>query len=110
MPDATSPKRFVTTVPQQALFLMNSPFVQQQARRLATDIEADARSDQSSADPGVVVEDAYRRVLGRRPDDRERGRAVAFLHGAGGPAEGGMSPLAQLAQVLMLTNEFLYVD
>ena len=26
-PDATSPQRFVTTVPQQALFMMNSPFV-----------------------------------------------------------------------------------
>jgi hypothetical protein len=26
-PDATSPQRFSTTVPQQALFMMNSPFV-----------------------------------------------------------------------------------
>ena len=31
VPDATNPKRFVTTVPQQALFLMNSPFIQEQA-------------------------------------------------------------------------------
>src|SRR5213594_1255369 len=30
-PDTTSPQRFTTTVPQQALFLMNSPFVVQQA-------------------------------------------------------------------------------
>ena len=35
VPDATSPRRFVTTVPQQALFLMNSPFLHEQARRLA---------------------------------------------------------------------------
>ena len=34
-PDVSSPGRFRTTVPQQALFLMNSPFVEQQARRLA---------------------------------------------------------------------------
>ncbi len=33
-PDATSPQRFSTTVPQQALFLMNSPFVIQEAQRL----------------------------------------------------------------------------
>ena len=33
-PDVSTPQRFVTTVPQQALFLMNSPFVQQQARGL----------------------------------------------------------------------------
>ncbi|MDB6029124.1 MAG: hypothetical protein JWM68_5347, partial [Verrucomicrobiales bacterium] len=30
-PDSTSPQRFYTTVPQQALFLLNSPFVVQQA-------------------------------------------------------------------------------
>ena len=33
-PDSTSPQRFFTTVPQQALFLMNSPFVVQQARQV----------------------------------------------------------------------------
>ncbi len=33
-PDATSPQRHVTTVPQQALFMMNNPFVIEQARAL----------------------------------------------------------------------------
>jgi hypothetical protein len=33
-PDSTSPQRFFTTVPQQALFLMNSSFVVQQAKGL----------------------------------------------------------------------------
>jgi hypothetical protein len=33
-PDSTSPRRFFTTVPQQALFMMNSPFVVQQARHI----------------------------------------------------------------------------
>ena len=35
VPDASSPRRFVTMIPQQALFLMNSPFLHEQARRLA---------------------------------------------------------------------------
>src|SRR5258708_35420364 len=34
-PDAHAPQRFSTTVPQQALFLLNSPFVQEQAKALA---------------------------------------------------------------------------
>src|SRR5687767_5055675 len=34
-PDATSPQRFHTSVPQQALFMMNSPFVSEQAKKLA---------------------------------------------------------------------------
>ncbi len=31
-PDTSTPQRYTTTVPQQALFLMNSPFVVEQAR------------------------------------------------------------------------------
>src|SRR5262249_8340126 len=33
-PDGSSPQRFMTTVPQQALFFMNSPFVVNQAKTL----------------------------------------------------------------------------
>ncbi|MBL9203420.1 MAG: PSD1 domain-containing protein, partial [Opitutaceae bacterium] len=33
-PDVSSAQRFATTVPQQALFMLNSPFVQEQARAL----------------------------------------------------------------------------
>jgi hypothetical protein len=43
-PDATSPQRFTTTVPQQALYFMNSPFVIRQAKALA------ARPDVGPAD------------------------------------------------------------
>src|SRR5205814_1581987 len=35
IPDMHSPQRFVTTIPQQALFMMNSPFIMEQAGRLA---------------------------------------------------------------------------
>lgn len=35
-PDTTSPRRFFTTVPQQALFLMNSPFIIKQAKATVT--------------------------------------------------------------------------
>ena len=34
-PDQHAPSRFNTTVPQQALFLMNSPFVTEQAKAVA---------------------------------------------------------------------------
>ncbi len=42
-PDATSPQRFTTTVPQQALYFMNSPFVIRQARALAARPDMRAR-------------------------------------------------------------------
>jgi hypothetical protein len=105
VPDTTNPTRFVTTVPQQALFLMNSPFIQQQARSLAAAVGPEA-----SGDPAAVVDRVYRQVLGRGPDDHERTRAQEFLKQAGDTPKEGLPPLAQLAQVLMLTNEFSYVD
>ena len=76
-PDATSPRRFVTTVPQQALFLMNSPFLHEQARRLAESIlhECGQASDPATLGRADLSAEAvrrlYRRVLGRRPDQDE---------------------------------------
>ena len=42
-PDTTSPQRLRTTVPQQALFMMNSPFVIEQARALVSKPDYKAR-------------------------------------------------------------------
>ncbi len=61
-PDTHSPQRFVTTVPQQALFLMNSRFVAEQSRLLAA-----AGEIQSAADPRERVTRLYRRAWADRP-------------------------------------------
>ncbi|WP_406696569.1 PSD1 and planctomycete cytochrome C domain-containing protein [Singulisphaera sp. Ch08] len=71
-PDATSPRRYVTTVPQQALFLMNSPFVIEQARELATTAGA-------SADPEARVRVLYRRIFGRSPEPTELAQGLRFV-------------------------------
>ena len=42
IPDAHVPQRFLTTVPQQALYLMNSPFILDEARHVAGRREVDA--------------------------------------------------------------------
>jgi hypothetical protein len=134
VPDATSPRRFVTTVPQQALFLMNSPILHEQARRLAASVRHEALAPSSgsaagpSVDPAEAVRQLYLRVLGRLPELHELARATEFLHGqveagSGGPGLDGwkpistgqaadppLSPWEQLAQVVLLTNEFLYVE
>ncbi|WP_165227242.1 PSD1 and planctomycete cytochrome C domain-containing protein [Aquisphaera insulae] len=113
IPDATSPRRFVTTVPQQALFLMNSPFIQQQATRLAASVEQDARPA-SAADAGPAqdrIRLLYRRVLGREPEAGELELGASFLDSnRAKESREALPPLAQLAQVLLLTNEFTFVD
>jgi hypothetical protein len=117
VPDATSPRRFVTTVPQQALFLMNSPFLHEQARRLSREILHEPDSS-SAKDPESAVCRLYRRVLGRLPEGDELALATAFIRGQADGwkpgqsthGESQLSPWEQLSQVLLLTNEFMFVD
>jgi hypothetical protein len=73
-PDASSPMRFVTTVPQQALFMMNSPLVTDQAREIAKAIEA---SDAKSGTKAVNA--AFRSVLGRDASTSELQIGTTFL-------------------------------
>ncbi len=103
--DASTPARHTTVVPQQALFLMNSPFVAEQARHLADRATRDAGPDR---DPQVTA--LYRLALARPPESHEADLARRFLDARGTPAPEGPSPLEGLAQVLLLTNEFLYAD
>jgi hypothetical protein len=73
-PDVSSPQRFTTTVPQQALFLMNSPFLQQQARTLAKRPEIT-----QAAETKDKVASLYRVLFQREPDRQELKLATEFL-------------------------------
>jgi cytochrome c553 len=102
-PDTHSPQRFQTTTPQQALFLMNSPFVTEQAKALA------ARPEMLAAKtPAEKVVALYRLALGRNPTKAETELAVEFAADDDPKAAFGRWP--QLAQVLLLSNEFAFVD
>ena len=65
-PDAHCPQRHETTVPQQALFMMNSPFVEQLAQRLA-----ESPSLQSATPPDEKIRHLYHQILARDPDPGE---------------------------------------
>jgi hypothetical protein len=73
-PDASSPMRFTTTVPQQALFMMNSPFVVEQARALVNRPEVSSRA--SDAEKIAAV---YQLLHQRAPDADEVKLAQMFL-------------------------------
>lgn len=74
-PDATSPQRFRTTVPQQALFLMNSPLAQEQARALAS-LPAVANGAQNDA---MRIRRLYLRLFNRLPDPEELQAGVGYI-------------------------------
>ncbi len=73
-PDISSPKRPTTSVPQQALFLMNSPFVIAQAEALAARLDGLASVD----DPSRIVH-LYRIVFARDPAPEELDLALRFI-------------------------------
>lgn len=109
-PNSSTPDRRVTTVPTQALYFLNDPFVHRCSEALASRV---ASSGGSEAD---CVRDVYRRVLGRNPSGGERKDAEVFLgayraelKASGEPPEGHQA-LAALARVLFGSNEFLTVD
>ncbi len=72
-PDAHSPQRYQTSVPQQSLFLMNSPFVVEQARRLAK------LSEDAGADPTARIQRLYRQVYARAASAEEARLGTAYL-------------------------------
>lgn len=104
-PDVSTPARHETTVPQQALFLMNSPFVVEQARFLAAREEVALRRD-----PAGKVEALYGLALARRPDPEETRLAVAYLEGEAPGDTAKLSRVERLAQTLLLSNELAVRD
>ncbi len=73
-PDVSTAQRFATTVPQQALYLLNGPFVHEQARALARRAEAAAAGDDAA-----LVRAMFRVGYQRAPEPEELAAAQAFL-------------------------------
>jgi hypothetical protein len=104
-PDVSTPQRYATTVPQQSLFLMNHPFVHDLARGLI------ARPDVTGTKGDRERIDRLHRLLYGRPADAdEAALGEAFVREAGPARTNGLTAWEQYAQVLMLSNEFAFVD
>ena len=86
-PEQHSPKRFTTTVPQQALFLMNNPFVAEQALHIVRRPEIAGEADKERR-----IDRLYRTLFGRGATADEIRLGRAFL--ASDP-EAGAAPAAR---------------
>ncbi len=75
-PQKHTSKRPYTTIPTQTLFMLNSPFVMEQAAHVAKSALAGAAKDESN-----LVKNLYRKVLARQPSPGELQQAVRFLQG-----------------------------
>lgn len=98
---ATVAQRPHSIVPQQFLFLLNSPFMVQRAQAFAKRLHSTADSDQQR------IELAYAWLYHRQPQAAELQLGLQYLHGA--PHHDGLSAWDRYAQVLLSSNEFMYV-
>ena len=105
-PGTHSPHRKPTTTPVQQLFAMNSPFLFQQADRLALQISGSQRQPVKSG-----IHAAYRVLFQRTPGADELALGERFL--AGGEAASSAqinSRWSQYLHALLASNEFLFID
>lgn len=109
--NASTGARFITTTPLQALFMMNDPFVHEQAQSLAQRVRAASPSDVRR------IDFAHRLLYGRRADKEETTWGVLYLASARAslPAsepddKRDQHAWASYARVLFSANEFMYLD
>ncbi len=108
----TCERRTITTVPTQALTLLNNEFVLQQARHFAERVLAQAGRERA-----VQVKTAYRIALSREPNPKELDRNVAFLRrqrSYHAEQEENSNPeleaLTDFCHVVLNLNEFVYIN
>ncbi len=94
-PNQTSEQRVATNVPLQRLFLLNSGMVMDSAKQLVKRLEKIPETQR--------ISEAYRLLFGRAPEAEEQKLGQAYVaHGA--------DAWPEYLQVLMSSNEFLYVN
>jgi hypothetical protein len=81
-PDITTGKRYETTVPQQALFMMNNPLVVQLARRLVNQQEFKDLSGREAR-----IQFLYERIYQREPTGVEIKLGVQYIEDSPAPDE-----------------------
>jgi hypothetical protein len=110
-------QRASADVAGQALFLMNSPFIRQQATAFTQRLMSEQESISGRIDR------AFRLAYGRPPDDEEQSRLTDFIHqfstrvlkeddGKGGSTEGDAErqTWTAVARTVLTSNEFFFID
>ena len=109
VPDGTKPmgQRHVTTTPPAALYLMNNRMVVEQSRHFA-----DKLLKAAPADTEGRIRWAFRRALQRNPTAPETARVIELVKQLenGQNSSGEKNAWTVLAQALLNTNEFSYID
>jgi hypothetical protein len=100
-PSTVTGRRNTSTVAPQALFMMNNPFVVEQAKHAASRLLAENLPDDTAR-----LTRAYRLTVGRDPTSGERAVAAKFLASAGEAKQAW----ATLYQTLFASADFRFIE
>jgi hypothetical protein len=101
-PASTSEQRNTTMVPLQRLFFMNSSFVYKQASKLSETVAGEK-------DDSARIHEAYERLFGRTPSEKELRLGLDFL--AIGRTDSERQELwREYARALLSSNEFGFLN
>jgi len=101
-PSTVTGRRDVTTVPTQALYLMNSPFLKEQS-----ELAAGALLEKRGASDDERVAAFLLRALGRPAGTNEINRALAFLEETAREL-GRETAWARYCHTVFISNEFIF--
>ena len=102
-PDTAVHVRPVTLVPQQGLVMLNSPIVIDAAKKVAERLPKESSTR-------VRIEQLWRIVFARRPRREEVNMVQDWIERAESSSSDDFGVWAQLAQALIITAEFQYID
>ena len=96
-------QRSSTVGAAQALFMMNHNIVTKASKRLAM---------QSNGNPNIIgaTHQLYEDILRRKPNEHETLRAIKFLKEEESSEQPSLQAWKSLAQVLLSSNEFMFID
>jgi hypothetical protein len=110
--NASTARRFTSTTPLQALYLMNDPFIHEQSRKFAARLLAERADDRARVDLAYVL------LFARPAEADEHSTAANYLaqvrqalatHGSSTDEQTSKS-WASLIRALWMSNEFVYLN
>ena len=95
-PSNSSPKRNITTVPQQRLFYLNSSFIMDQAQSLSNHIRSIKQT------PEERLNYTFKLLYGRVPNEIEVKEMLPLFE--------DLKTIKLATQAMLISNEFSYID
>ena len=95
-PSNSSPKRNITTVPQQRLFYLNSSFIMDQAMSLTNHIKSIKQT------PEERLNYTFKLLYGREPNEIEAKEMLPLFE--------DLKTIKLATQAMLISNEFSYID